>query len=119
MKKALIIDDEPEVAEILRLVLQCLEYDAEAFVDLDKVTETSGYDIVFCDFTLINCSGIDTYKKLKGINPHLASKFILITGAELDDSTLQYVKQEGIYIVKKPYKIQDIKEVLQTLDKTL
>lgn len=94
MRKILVIDDEPDVAELMRLFFHNLGYEADIFLSCDESIQAIGsnkYWAVFCDYMMPGITGDKLYSKVKDADCELAKRFIIVTGAVLDDELSNFL----------------------------
>ncbi|MBI3592321.1 MAG: response regulator [Nitrospirae bacterium] len=99
MKKILVVDDEPDVAELIGLFLSSLGYMADIFLSCAesmRAVESKRYWAVFCDYMMPKNTGDSLYRKIKDVDRELAKRFVIITGAVLDEKLDAFVKTERI-----------------------
>ncbi|MDA8090868.1 MAG: HDOD domain-containing protein [Nitrospiraceae bacterium] len=120
MARILIIDDDPEIAEILDLYSDFLGYDADTVSSgmqaLQKLAGNGFYNAVFCDLTLQDLNGFKIFEKINQSDPELAGRFILLTGAALDGDMENQVKAKKIRVIQKPFNFEDIKMILESIE---
>ncbi len=95
--KILIIDDNAELCDSLRDVLECNGYTigtANSGNDAIHLLQNNGYDIALVDFKLPDISGTELVGNLASISPSI--EFILITAHATLDSAIEAVKHERI-----------------------
>lgn len=117
----LIVDDEEVVRNLGQEVLNTKGYSVllasnglEAIEQYEK--QEGKIDLVILDMIMPKIDGVETYKRLKRLNPSLK---ILISSGYSHDSHDYAVFQNGIEgFIQKPYKIGELtKKVRQILDK--
>ena len=119
MKRALIIDDEPDITEIVTMFAAELGYLSDvANCGSDAILKlaVNPYWAVFCDFRMPLYDGIDIYQKVMELNPALSKRFVLITGAVLDKKTTDFVRERSILILRKPFNFVALKEIFIMLE---
>ena len=120
MAKLLIIDDDPDITEILDLYSDFLGYEADMALSWEEAAQNLSvnrfYNAVFCDLTLQGVNGLQIYNRICELDPALAGKFVLLTGAILDDEAEREVQAKKIKLVKKPFNFEDIKAALQSIE---
>lgn len=120
MKKILVVDDEPDVAELMRIFLESLGYKTDVFLSIDKAMEAltnNVYWSVFCDYMMPWATGDKLYYKIKEIDSEFAKRFVIITGAVLNDRLDEFVRKEGVRVINKPFKLEEIKNILEEFEK--
>ncbi|MBX3572998.1 MAG: PAS domain S-box protein [Mesorhizobium sp.] len=119
IRTALIIDDEPDVAGSLSDILELMGIRsvihtgwAEARDGIDSLDME--IDIVFSDLRMPGASGLDIYRELTLKRPHLATRFVLVTG----DSLGARAEFEEIspklrpLLLEKPFSTLDVRGAL-------
>jgi CheY-like chemotaxis protein len=119
MKKILIVDDEPNIAEIIRLFARRLGYSSDAADSGRSAMEKVGsnqYWAVFCDLQMPGLNGMEIYNRVKGLNSDLSDKFVLLTGSMLDQHTEAAIKKNNIRVLRKPFYFEGIKKIISELE---
>jgi len=120
--KILLMDDEEGIRDVAGKILEHLNCDAElaangeeAMALFQKARESGRpFDLLILDLSIPGgMSGLDTMKQLQGIDPDV--KAVLSTGYS-DDPIVEDFRQLGFLgIMPKPYRIDDIREILTRL----
>ncbi len=109
----LVIDDEMDVRESMRLLLEelgCLVLLADGVEQAIKRADTGRIDMVISDFRLKgNASGVDTIKQIQNTHPHIYP--LLITGDTAPDR-LQQAQAAQIALLHKPVTLDELIEHL-------
>ena len=116
--KILILDDEEIVVTRLKAALEKEGYVVETFIDSRNAKqriEENKFDIVVTDLKMANIDGMQLFQFVKEKYP--ATEVILISGF----ATLKVVKdalQAGVRdVIAKPFKISQIKELINKIAK--
>ncbi len=72
------------------------------------------YDIVFTDLQMPQKNGFELIKDIKVINP--AAFVVVITGYGSEDIAVESLKQGAISYLKKPVRIEDLKECISRIE---
>ena len=115
MKKVLVVDDETDVANLMMLFLSGLGYDTDIFLSCEEAVaalEENSYWAVFCDYMMPKLTGDKLYGIVKNRDAGLAKRFIVITGAVLDERLDDFLKSEQVKVINKPFKLDEIKSIL-------
>lgn len=119
MKKILVVDDEPDVAELFKIFLNNIGYEADVFLSCKESMEAllaNKYWAVFCDYMMPYGTGDKLYYRIKEIDAELAKRFIIVTGAVLNERLDEFIKKEGVRVINKPFKLEEIKNILMQLE---
>lgn len=117
LRRALIIDDEPDVAGSLADILELMGLRSEvvsSWTSASQVLANGEPDIVFSDLRMPGKSGIAIYRELLAERPGLARRFVLVTG----DMIGARAEVEGLpahlkpQILEKPFSTLDVRGVL-------
>jgi PAS domain S-box-containing protein len=109
--RILVIDDEPEIAELLEDILTGEGHTVKTAVngtDGVKLAALSDYDLVITDLGMPDISGWEVARRIRGRSPDLPVVLVTGWGATLDADE---VRGAGIaQVVHKPF---DVDEILQ------
>ncbi len=120
--RALIMDDDEMVLEVGRKILGRLgfetvgAFDGKSAIDLYKSAKESGspFDFVIMDLTVPGgMGGKDAIKLLREFDPSV--KAIVSSGYSIDPVMADYRSFGFRGVVAKPYAIDDLKEVIQSI----
>lgn len=119
MKKALIIDDEIDIVEILSKWLNELGYESDTVYNVDaaiKLLDENEYFTVFCDLKMPGKSGADLLEYIRDGIPSLVTRFVLITGTIIDDDLDSQIEKVGAHIMRKPFILKDIEKIVSSFE---
>ena len=114
----LVVDDEADVLEFIKIALTTLGYTVIAAEDGKQAIGIyhKGYaeiDGVILDYLMPETDGLDVFREIKAVNP--AVKVMLLTGYGYRDD-LQRMKNLGVKnIVFKPISLEDFAEKVTEL----
>jgi two-component system NtrC family sensor kinase len=117
--RILIIDDEPNVQDVLAKSLTIRGYSVETAGSGEEGlahVEKSEFDVILCDFRMPGFSGIDFYRRIQAEKPHLASRIIFITGDTANLATRRFVEENDLNILEKPFELPDLIQVIRLVD---
>ena len=105
-RRALVVDDEPDIADTIRELLQREGFKvtvasdgAAALMALDR----DDFDIVLSDLRMPGVSGPEMYARVREIRPHLLSRIAFVTGDTLGASMDNFLKESGRPVLEKPF----------------
>ena len=120
--RILVIDDEPDVAQSVRSILEKM-YDVDILTHPVKALDyfrADRYDLVLLDYKMPKVDGFQLYRYLKRIDPALTICFM--TAYEIFESQQEKEEFEKLSppvdancIIKKPFTKQDLLEKIQQL----
>ena len=119
-KRILIIDDEQDIALILRMTLEQYGFKTDIYVDPILAQEkfrSDQYDLVILDIKMPEVDGFHLYKKIKSIDSRV--RIIFLTASEY--SYEQFRKEKGFnnfrqeLFLRKPIGNEDLVQELNKL----
>ena len=119
MGNALVIDDQPEMLNMMKVVLERLGFDVTAATsgksivhDLDDVF----YDIIITDIFMPDTDGIEVIRKLRRSRRDIPVLAVSGGGARLDGDFLRVAKLLGASdVLRKPFMPGDLQRAVQDL----
>ena len=112
----LIIDDEPEILELLVDVLRSDGLEAETACSgasaMEKLRERT-FDLVLSDVRMPELDGAGLYRELERIDPNLTSRFVFMTGDSLSAETRQFIERVGALSLSKPFSPDEVRRVVR------
>lgn len=117
LRRALIVDDEPDVAESLADILELMGIKSvmlSAWTSASEILSDVAPDIVFSDLRMPGSSGIAIYRDILGHRADLSRRFVLVTG----DMMGARAEVEALaphlrpLILEKPFSTLDVRGVL-------
>jgi DNA-binding response OmpR family regulator len=114
-RRILIIDDEPLLGQTLtiayrdryeiRLALRGLE-------GLELLETDANFDLILCDLSLPDLSGIEVFHEIIARWPELESHFRLMTGGVTSEKALTFLEEHKDICLYKPFKLAEIEDLL-------
>ena len=113
LAKLLIVDDDPDIVQVLKMGLLKNGFSVEAFTNPEEALQSfksnaESYCLVLSDIRMPMLSGIQLSKKVKEVNPDV--KVVLMTAFEIRGSEFSKVfpstQVDGF--VQKPIGIKDL-----------
>jgi signal transduction histidine kinase/CheY-like chemotaxis protein len=105
--RILVVDDEPEIAEFLRDLLEAAGHGValagngrEALRWLDQ----QEFDLLLSDLKMPGLDGAGLLKEVAQRDPGLATRFIAMTGDALGGSAHAFVQDSGLPVLHKPFE---------------
>jgi len=112
--RALVVDDEPAVAESLSDILRHAGYR----IDLAENGEaglarvrTGDYDVIFSDVHMPDMDGLAFYRTLEALDPELARRLVLVTGDMLGSGIRTFTDETGLPVLEKPFMPAEVRRL--------
>jgi two-component system response regulator AtoC len=109
----LVVDDDDVTRTLLREVLQKEGYYvqlAESGESAIQLLRQRCYPVIISDVRMAEVGGISVLRESKKLHPH--SAVILMTGFGSMEGTIQAIQEGAFDYVSKPFRINDLKEVI-------
>jgi DNA-binding NtrC family response regulator len=120
LAKLLIVDDDPDIVQVLKMGLVRNGFSVEAFTNPQEALQSfksgaESYCLVLSDIRMPALSGIQLSKKVKGINPNV--KVVLMTAFEIRDNEFSKVFPSTHIdgFIQKPIGIKDLTDKILSL----
>jgi two-component system response regulator PilR (NtrC family) len=114
MAKILIVDDELSMREFLEIMLKKEGYEVESVEDPEEAflrTENELYDVVISDVLMPKMNGVELLRKIKESNPDVI--VLMMTAYATTETAVQAMKEGAYDYITKPFKVDEIKMVLE------
>jgi len=115
----LIVDDEPNIREVLRIVLESEGYDvreAATYAQAMQLLGKSTFDLVICDVVLPDGNGLDLVRSYHSGNPD--TKFVVVTAHNTPAQALTALRDGAVEYLSKPFDVDELKLIIQKQMKT-
>ena len=111
IKSVLLVDDDPELAQTLKLLLESRNFivttASNGAEGLREVMDLD-YEVILCDMVMPEMPGDMFYQAVKATKPHLCERFIFITGHGADPKITEFIEKVDGLVLFKPALIGDI-----------
>lgn len=117
----LVVDDEFELANVLRDLLQDYQYQVDVAYDgvqaLGKIKQKT-YDVILCDYVMPRMNGQLLFHTLLKSHPQFASRFVFITAHARLPEVSSFFSMLQIPHLDKPFRaaevLRAVERILQT-----
>ena len=114
--RILIVDDEPDIAQVLKMGLEDNGFSVDAYNDpLDAISnfKAGSYDLLLIDIKMPKMNGFELYNKLHQIDEK--AKICFITAFELyyDEFKRVFPKIKVECFIRKPVSINNLARVIK------
>ena len=116
-RKIFVLDDEADLVDALAGILS-MTYTVKAFTDptlaLAALADTPDVHAVLCDLNFPGFDGRRVYETLLEQGWPARQRFIVMTGGSAHYEGSAFFKQEGVPVLEKPFRIEELIRVLET-----
>jgi two-component system response regulator PilR (NtrC family) len=113
VKKALIIDDEPDILDLVSMTLSGMSIDsvtAENLAQANQALKQHKFDLCFTDMRLPDGNGLDLVKTIQKLYPELP--VAVITAHGNIDHAVEALKSGAFDFVSKPVKLRMLRDLV-------
>ena len=113
--RVLVIDDEPEVSEMLAEILSLdgheIELATSGNVAMQVLAERS-VDVILSDMRMPDVDGPGLYLRIKNAYPELLRRMVFITGDTLGPANRAFLERTGQPYLEKPLSPEEVRRVV-------
>lgn len=116
MRKILVVDDDPNIAEVIEEYFDRPEYDVCTMLYGEKVPETVARikpDLILLDLKLPDVSGIEVLKNLR--NTGYQAPVVIITGNVSAGAAMEAMKEGAYEYLPKPFNLDELGQLVDKL----
>jgi CheY-like chemotaxis protein len=114
--RVLVVDDEPLVAESLRLVLSG-EFAVTITTDpneaLGWISAGEAYDVILCDVMMPHMNGIELRERVVAVAPEQAARIVFVTGGILLPTVRNLLESVPNAWIEKPIDLDGLRELVR------
>ena len=117
-KRILVVDDEPEIVELLTDILTGHGYEVDSAYRAKEALElvrASIYDAAILDFNLPDMDGVMLHRKIRQMDEELADATLFTSALVQSDKNLGYYSAHGHGFLHKPFDVVEVLDALQSL----
>ncbi|MEK6607399.1 MAG: ATP-binding protein [Myxococcota bacterium] len=114
--RVLVIDDEPALGRALG---RALSPDHEVRVatsgreGLDILLADGRFDVVFCDLTMPDVTGMDVFEELRRSRPGFEERLVFITGGAFTSRASDFLSSVPNLRIEKPFDMQIVRAIVR------
>jgi CheY-like chemotaxis protein len=103
-------DDDANRAVIVRLLQKLGHYVTPCANGLEalEVLKLAPADCIICDLRMPVLGGQSLFQQVENLMPHLASRFVFVTGDYTDPESRTFLEQSGQPVIGKPYDVSEL-----------
>jgi DNA-binding NtrC family response regulator len=113
-----VIDDEPLLGQTLRLAFDGTHEVVVATSGrrgIELLEQDSTFDLVLCDLTMPDVSGMVVCQRAAELDPELTRRFVLMTGGAFTPTARAFLANHRGPRLEKPFDMDDIQALLDRL----
>ncbi|MBC7956862.1 MAG: PAS domain S-box protein [Cytophagales bacterium] len=109
--RLLVVDDEPEIAELMRDMLEGAGYEvatAESGAVAMALLETARFDAIVSDLHMPDMDGATLWREIEQHHPALAHRMLFVTGDTLSPGAREFLRKAHCTGLDKPFSRADL-----------
>jgi len=118
-KKILILDDDPTLADLTRILLEENGYEVETVSDgvqgIKSIMATD-YSVILCDMVMPNLAGDMFYLAVERVKPQLCKRFLFMTGHQGNRKIDEFIRKVRGLILWKPFQSHVLMESIHAIE---
>ncbi|HEX8579330.1 MAG TPA: ATP-binding protein [Allosphingosinicella sp.] len=117
---ALVVEDEPEVAEVLGLFASRAGYEVEIAgngIEATALLRARDFDVILSDLRMPQFDGPALHDWIAGEKPHLLGRIGFVTGDTLGQTAAGFIARTGCPVLEKPFTGKAVRALLEQLSK--
>ena len=111
--RILIVDDDRAICDYMQTLLERDGYQVKALSDPTTVEDevrTGDYHVIILDLMMPKMDGIEVLKKIRALDKDIA--VVIFTAHPNLDSAIASMKLDAVDYIKKPFNVDEFREVL-------
>ena len=116
--RVLVVDDEPEVAEVIAEILEHDGYDVDTAHSGEqalKAIARTDFDTILCDLRMPQMDGQALYRHLEQERPDLLQRLGFLTGDTLGQHARDFLRSVDCPFIEKPIMAEDIRDLVTAI----
>jgi two-component system NtrC family sensor kinase len=116
--RVLVVDDEAEIAELMRAMLEGAGFEvatAESGAVALELLEEARFDAIVSDLRMPDMDGAALWREVRGRWPALARRTLFVTGDTLSPGAESFLVEAGCASLDKPFARSDLVDRVATL----
>ncbi len=121
LRRALVVDDEPDVAGALAELLAADGYAVEAALSGEAARSMlvdAGFDLILCDLRMPGMDGRQLFTWLRQVHPELVGRLAFATGDALGSEAARFLAEAGRPVLEKPFTQTALRRVTSAVRRT-
>jgi DNA-binding NtrC family response regulator len=115
LPRVLVIDDEQLLGQTIQLGLEDsldVELQTSGSRGLERMLEDDGFQLVLCDLSLPDLSGIDIYERISKEKPELTKRFVVMTGGAVSSESREFLDSYEGPLLNKPFTLSQVESLV-------
>lgn len=92
-----------------------VELETSGEAGLERLLKDSSINLVLCDLSLPDLSGIDIYRTIFERRPELIKRFVIMTGGAVSSASRDFLDNYSGPLLNKPFTITQVENLVHSL----
>ena len=118
LPRILVIDDEQLLGQTIQLGLEdtmSVELETSGSKGLERLLTDDSIQLVLCDISLPDLSGIDIHAQVAKERPELMKRFIVMTGGAVSNESRDFLDRYEGPLLNKPFTLSQVEGLVAGL----
>lgn len=115
LPRVLVIDDEQLLGQTIQLGLEdslSVELETSGTRGLERILSDDQFELVLCDLSLPDLSGIDIYARVQKERPELTKRFVVMTGGAVSTESRDFLESYEGPLLNKPFTLSQVESLV-------
>lgn len=115
LPRVLVIDDEQLLGQTIQLGLEDsldVELETSGAKGLERLLKDDGYQLVLCDLSLPDLSGIEIYARIARDKPEMTKRFVVMTGGAVTNESRDFLDEYQGPLLNKPFTLSQVESLV-------
>ncbi len=120
-RRILVVEDEPDIADLLGSVLKAAGYEVDTAPGADaalNLVRNATYQAAIVDFHLPDMDGLSLHNEIRRLDEQLSSNTLFTSGLLQTDQNLDYYRAFGCGFLCKPFRTDEVLDAINALWET-
>lgn len=116
LPRVLVIDDEQLLGQTIQLGLEDtmqVELETSGAKGLERIMKDEGFELVLCDLSLPDLSGIEIYATVADRKPELTDRFVVMTGGAVSNESRDFLDNYSGPLLNKPFTLSQVESLIR------
>ena len=111
LSRVLVVDDEPELASLMRDILEAAQFEvahAETGAVALELLGEARFDAIVSDLRMPDMDGAALWREVREPHPLLLRRMVFVTGDTLSPAAAEFLRETGCAALEKPFAPADL-----------
>jgi CheY-like chemotaxis protein len=118
LPRVLVIDDEQLLGQTIQLGLEDsldVELETSGTRGLERLLSDDKFELVLCDLSLPDLSGIEIYNRVQAERPELTRSFVVMTGGAVSNESRDFLDTYEGPLLNKPFTLSQVESLVSDI----